>query len=88
MMAQFRAAGPASAARLRMVRRYGWGSPTEQRVLNSAASSVTLILQDEFQPFERNHHVTETPANVSMAPSIPLEHVDGAIDPAHGQRRN
>jgi hypothetical protein len=38
--------------RLRLVRRYGWGVPTEERVLNSAANSVTLMLQDEFRPFE------------------------------------
>lgn len=35
-----------------MLRRYGWGVPTEERVLNSAASSVTLMVQDEFRPFE------------------------------------
>jgi hypothetical protein len=39
--------------RLRLVRRYGWGVPTEERVLSSAASSVTLMLQDEFRPFGR-----------------------------------
>ena len=38
--------------RLRLVRRYGWGVPTEERVLSSAASAVTLMLQDEFLPFE------------------------------------
>ncbi len=41
-------------ARLRLLRRYGWGVPTEDRVLRSAASSVTLLLQDEFLPFERS----------------------------------
>jgi Subtilase family len=39
--------------RVQLVRRYGWGVPTEQRVLTSASSSVTLIIQDEFMPFER-----------------------------------
>ena len=39
-------------ARLQLLRRYGWGVPTEERVLSSAASSVTLMLQDEFLPFE------------------------------------
>ena len=38
---------------LRLLRRYGWGVPTEERVLSSAASSVTLMLQDEFLPFDR-----------------------------------
>lgn len=51
MLAQFAAAGDSSRARLRMVQRYGWGVPTEDRLLNSASSSVTLIIQDEF-PFE------------------------------------
>jgi hypothetical protein len=41
-----------SGARLQTLRRYGWGVATEERVLNSASSSVTLIVQDEFQPFE------------------------------------
>ncbi|GAA0376914.1 hypothetical protein Acor_31040 [Acrocarpospora corrugata] len=34
-----------------LLKRYGWGVPTERRVLTSAASNVTLIIQDEFQPF-------------------------------------
>jgi Subtilase family len=38
--------------RLRLIRRYGWGVPTHQRVLASASNSVTLIVQDEFLPFE------------------------------------
>jgi hypothetical protein len=41
--------------RLRLLRRYGWGVPTEERVLSSAASSVTLMLQDEFLPFEHRN---------------------------------
>ena len=41
--------------RLQLLRRYGWGVPSEERVLNSAASSVTLIIQDEFLPFERGN---------------------------------
>lgn len=41
-------------ARLQLIRRYGWGVPTEERVLTSAASAVTLMLQDEFLPFENS----------------------------------
>jgi Subtilase family len=52
MQAHFRAAGTRKGVRVQLLRRYGWGVPTEQRVLSSAASSVTLILQDEFLPFE------------------------------------
>jgi hypothetical protein len=51
MQAHFDAA-KSKTARAQLLRRYGWGVPTEERVLNSAASSVTLILQDEFLPFE------------------------------------
>ena len=52
MQVHFRAAGTKKGERVQLLRRYGWGVPTEERVLSSAASSVTLILQDEFQPFE------------------------------------
>lgn len=34
-----------------MLRRYGWGVPTPAAVLHSASDAVTLIAQDEFQPF-------------------------------------
>jgi len=54
MQAHFRAAGSKKGDRLRLLRRYGWGVPTEERVLRSAVSSVTLMLQDEFLPFERS----------------------------------
>lgn len=34
------------------LRRYGWGLPTEERVLFSSDRAVTLVVQDEFVPFE------------------------------------
>lgn len=34
-----------------MLRRYGWGVPTEDRVLRSSDQAVTLVVQDEFVPF-------------------------------------
>lgn len=37
-----------------LMRRYGWGVPTEDRVLYSSDQSVTLVVQDEFIPFEGN----------------------------------
>lgn len=51
MRAHFDAART-KTTRVQLLRRYGWGVPTEDRVLTSAASAVTLMLQDEFQPFE------------------------------------
>ncbi|SDI61968.1 Subtilase family protein [Arthrobacter subterraneus] len=35
-----------------LLRRYGWGVPTEERVLFSSGRAVTLVVQDEFVPFE------------------------------------
>ncbi|KXF56619.1 subtilisin family serine protease [Rhodococcus sp. SC4] len=38
--------------RLQLLRRYGWGVPTEDAVLNSSRQAVTLVTQDQFLPFE------------------------------------
>lgn len=38
-------------AQQRMLRRYGWGQPSEDRVLYSGNQAVTLVVQDEFVPF-------------------------------------
>jgi hypothetical protein len=46
-------AAPNKTERSRLVRRYGFGVPTIDRVLRSASSSVTLIAQAEIQPFEQ-----------------------------------
>jgi hypothetical protein len=37
-------------ARQAMLRRYGWGVPTEHAVLTSSRNAVTLVAQDEFVP--------------------------------------
>lgn len=50
MRAQIDAA-PGKAERLAMLRRYGWGVPNEQRVLESGRSAVTLVVQDQFTAF-------------------------------------
>lgn len=39
--------------RVQMLRRYGWGVPTKERLLASASDDVTLIVEDEFLPFEK-----------------------------------
>jgi hypothetical protein len=38
--------------KLAMLRRYGWGVPREENVLDSKLNAVTLITQDEFVPFD------------------------------------
>lgn len=38
-------------ARQQMLRRYGWGQASEDRVLYSNDRAVTLVVQDEFVPF-------------------------------------
>ncbi|MDS0246964.1 S8 family peptidase [Microbacterium kitamiense] len=40
------------ASRLSLLRRYGWGVPTDDAVLYSSAQAVTLISQDQFVPFD------------------------------------
>lgn len=40
-------------ARRPLLRRYGFGVPTDERVLRSASSAVTLIAQSHIQPFEQ-----------------------------------
>lgn len=43
-------------ARQAMLRRYGWGVPTEHAVLTSSRNAVTLVTQDEFVPFDGPKH--------------------------------
>ncbi|WP_028049394.1 S8 family peptidase [Cellulomonas sp. URHD0024] len=38
--------------RLTLLRRYGWGVPTEEAVLHSSHRAVTLVSQDVFVPFD------------------------------------
>jgi len=38
--------------RLMLLRRYGWGVPTEESVLSSNRQAVTMVSQDEFVPFD------------------------------------
>lgn len=50
MRSEIDAAVP-KAAKLRMLRRYGWGVPSEEAVLSSSRAAVTLVIQDQFIPF-------------------------------------
>jgi hypothetical protein len=45
------------ALRLRMLRRYGWGVPTEEAVLTSERNAVTMVTQDTFVPFDGPDHL-------------------------------
>lgn len=36
-----------------VLRRYGWGVPSQERVLSSTASAVTMIIQNSLKPFVR-----------------------------------
>ncbi|MFC8198720.1 S8 family peptidase [Streptomyces sp. NPDC057298] len=37
-----------------VLRRYGWGVPSQERVLSSTASAVTMIVQGSLKPFTRS----------------------------------
>jgi hypothetical protein len=45
------------AQRLALLRRYGWGVPSEDSVLNSTRQAVTMVTQDEFIPFDGEKHL-------------------------------
>ena len=49
-------APPTRTGKLAMLRRYGWGVPTEEAVISSTLNAVTLVTQDEFVPFEGPEH--------------------------------
>jgi len=50
-------APPSKTGKLQMLRRYGWGVPTEDAVLASTPNAVTLVTQDEFVPFDGPEYV-------------------------------
>lgn len=49
----------AKNARLGLLRRYGWGVPTERSVLNSTANAVTMVVQDSFSLFAKDWTMPE-----------------------------
>lgn len=51
MRARFDGTG-GKAERLPLLRRYGWGVPSEDAVLRSTTNAVTMVKQDEFVPFQ------------------------------------
>ena len=48
------------ADKLRMLRRYGWGVPTPESVLDSSLTAVTLVTQDAFVPFSGKDYLSRT----------------------------
>jgi len=53
MTTQMSAAGASRRQRGAFVRRYGYGVPTLERALRSAANALTLVVQDTIHPFHR-----------------------------------
>jgi hypothetical protein len=49
-------AAPTKTGRLALLRRYGWGVPSEEAVLYSGNNAVTMVTQDEFIPFDGPDH--------------------------------
>lgn len=43
-------------ARRRLLRRFGWGVPNDVGVRSSARNAVTMVVQDQFVPFEGQDH--------------------------------
>ena len=42
--------------KLNLLRRFGWGVPTEHDVLHSTSQAVTMVTQDQFAPFDGPDH--------------------------------
>jgi len=53
MRAHLRGAGTGKKARLRLARRYGFGVPSLERALRSAADALTLVAQATLSPFDK-----------------------------------
>ncbi len=65
MRARITAAGVGRREREALVRRYGFGVPSEERALRSAGDALTLVLQDTIHPFDdgrlREMHTHDLP---------------------------
>jgi len=69
--------------RLRLLRRYGWGVPTEDAVMNSSRQSVTLVNQDQFVAFGgENYKIRRFRLHTLPWPVDVLSEIgDGAVRP-------
>ena len=59
MQERLDAYGKKKGERARLLRRYGWGVPTEEAVLTSSHRAVTMVVQDEFHPFDETYAMRE-----------------------------
>lgn len=59
MRVQLDACGGKKTKRVRLLRRYGWGVPTDKAVLTSTHRAVTMVVQDEFRPFDDKYRLRE-----------------------------
>lgn len=49
-------AEPAKKQRRQLLRRYGWGIPSDTAVLSSSQNAVTMVVQDRFVPFAGDNY--------------------------------
>ncbi len=59
-----------------LLRRYGWGVPTQDAVENSSHNAVTMVVQDTFVPFTgRDHKMREFRLHQLPWPTEVLQHI-------------
>ena len=66
------------SGRARLLRRYGWGVPTEETVLTSSHRAVTMVVQDEFCPFDETYAMRELRLHSLPWPRDVLQSLDEA----------
>ena len=82
MLQHFNNAGGSRSNREKILRRYGFGVPNEERALKSAANALTLIVQDRIRPFTRGQfdqmHTHQLPWPISTLEKLdePLSDTD------------
>ncbi|OMG30300.1 hypothetical protein BKH35_03610 [Actinomyces naeslundii] len=70
--------GKKKGQRARLLRRYGWGVPTEEAVLTSSHHAVTMVVQDEFYPFDEKYTMRELRLHSLPWPRDVLQSLGGA----------
>lgn len=63
-----------------MMRRYGWGVPTETTVLSSSTTSVTMVVQDQLYPFDASFKIKDLRLHQMPWPTQVLQTIgDGEV---------
>ena len=78
MQKRLDACGEKKGERARLLRRYGWGVPTEEAVLTSSHRAVTMVVQDEFCPFDETYAMRELRLHSLPWPRDVLQSLGGA----------